>query len=268
MIYTYIFTSKSLGLTKIGRSKQPKTRLAALKTMARDLEPVALYQGDREKELHAAHQDVRESSEWFRLSDQALNRLEANADIDITCGLPARAEEKRGHQQPQQFTSDGRLVIDGKVRVEVPLDQDTARKLEDQAHDRRQRKNDLFSRIVRWAISFEGDPTCHLCGVSRPINEGVWKLLPQFEAPICIECAAPILSYPLASSLGRQICDANRRLEDAHAHNNAVASSSVASAQAALISKQNHVLGAEDLAYKSRQELIQSVAPTKEGVAS
>lgn len=72
MIYTYLFRRKSDGLTKIGKSARTKERFTVLGG-DRNLEVIALIEGDCEKQLHKAHAKHRVCGEWFQLPDATLS---------------------------------------------------------------------------------------------------------------------------------------------------------------------------------------------------
>lgn len=78
MIYTYLVFDKLSGLTKIGKTKDLKSRLSTLSTSNLNLGLIYAEAIDVEKELHLLFKDKKARKEWFDLTKE-----EVKAAIEI-----------------------------------------------------------------------------------------------------------------------------------------------------------------------------------------
>jgi hypothetical protein len=75
-MYTYLIFDKLSKLTKIGKTKDLKSRLSTLSTGNLNLEIVLFSKGDFENECHVLFKDKKVDKEWFNLSLEDVEGIE------------------------------------------------------------------------------------------------------------------------------------------------------------------------------------------------
>lgn len=75
-MFTYLIYDTLSGLTKVGKTRNVKSRLSTLSTGNLNLNLLLSTEGDFEKEFHTLFKDKKVEKEWFKLSHDDIEAVE------------------------------------------------------------------------------------------------------------------------------------------------------------------------------------------------
>lgn len=86
-MFTYFAHRPSNGLTKIGRSKNPRSRFYAFAAEGK-VDLIGLANGDREREMHDRYDSFRVRGEWFNIPADQMELIREEFSPDKADPMP------------------------------------------------------------------------------------------------------------------------------------------------------------------------------------
>tara|TARA_R110002012_G_scaffold255141_1_gene434806 strand:+ start:3330 stop:3620 length:291 start_codon:yes stop_codon:yes gene_type:complete len=78
---TYLMINRLSGYVKIGKSENPKYRESTLQSKEPQIDLIAIFKKDLEKELHELFKSKRVRGEWFDLNSQEIDYIKQKYTI-------------------------------------------------------------------------------------------------------------------------------------------------------------------------------------------